>query len=67
MISMPKILVVEDEESIRMALEDDLTFEGYDVSSAEDGEQCLILLKENNYDLIILDIMLPKMNGGIRC
>jgi len=67
MISMPKILVVEDEESIRMALEDDLTFEGYDVSSAEDGEQCLILLKENNYDLIILDIMLPKMNGFDVC
>jgi two-component system alkaline phosphatase synthesis response regulator PhoP len=67
MISMPKILVVEDEDSIRMALEDDLTLEGFQIAGAADGEQGLQMAKENNYDLIVLDIMLPKMSGFDVC
>jgi len=64
---MEKILIIEDEESILMALEDDLRLEGYEVSSAKDGLQGFSMAKEQGYDLIILDIMLPKMNGFEVC
>lgn len=64
---MEKILIIEDEESILMALEDNLKLEGYEVSSAKDGELGLSMAKEQGYDLIILDIMLPKMDGFEVC
>lgn len=64
---MPSILVVEDEESISMALEDDLGLEGYDVATAKEGLQGLSMAKEKGYDLIILDIMLPKLDGFEVC
>jgi DNA-binding response OmpR family regulator len=64
---MEKILIIEDEESILMALEDDLRIEGYQVSSAKDGLKGLTMAKEQEYDLIILDIMLPEMNGFEVC
>jgi DNA-binding response OmpR family regulator len=64
---MPKILIVEDEESILLPLEDNLRLEGYDVWSARDGLQGLSMAKEKHYDLIVLDIMLPKMDGFEVC
>ncbi len=64
---MPKILIVEDEESILLPLEDNLRLEGYEVSSARDGLQGLSMAKDENYDLIVLDIMLPKMDGFEVC
>jgi DNA-binding response OmpR family regulator len=64
---MEKILVIEDEQSILMALEDDLRLEGYDVASATDGLQGLAKAKEQDCDLIILDIMLPEMDGFEIC
>ena len=64
---MPKILIVEDEESIRLPLEDNLRLEGYEVSSAKDGMEGLSMAQEENYDLIVLDIMLPKMDGFEVC
>ena len=64
---MEKILIVEDEESILMALEDNLKLEGYEVSSAMDGEKGLSMAKERGYELVILDIMLPKMDGFEVC
>ncbi len=64
---MPKILVIEDEESILLPLKDNLNLEGYEVSSAKDGLQGLSLAKEENHDLIVLDIMLPKMDGFEVC
>ncbi|MFC1766406.1 response regulator transcription factor [Planctomycetota bacterium] len=64
---MSKILIIEDEESILMALTDDLALEGYEVTGAEDGLQGLSLAKAKHYDLIILDIMLPKMDGYEVC
>jgi DNA-binding response OmpR family regulator len=64
---MEKILIIEDEQSILMALTDDLALEGYEVSSASDGIQGLSMAKENRHDLIILDIMLPKMDGFEVC
>ncbi len=64
---MEKILIIEDEESILMALADDLGLEGYEVASARDGLKGLSMAKEKAYNLIILDIMLPKMDGFEVC
>ena len=58
---MADILVIEDEESILMALEDDLTLEGYMVTTATDGETGFTLASEKRFDLLILDIILPGM------
>jgi len=64
---MEKILIIEDEESILMALTDDLALEGYEIASARDGLEGLEMAKDKRYDLIILDIMLPKMDGFEVC
>ncbi len=64
---MEKILIIEDEESILMALTDDLALEGYEVASARDGLHGLSMAKEKGHDLVILDIMLPKMDGFEVC
>jgi len=60
---MVKILIIEDDASILLPLEDNLKLEGYEVASATDGSQGLAMAQEGHYDLIILDIMLPKLNG----
>jgi len=67
MTNMAKILIIEDEEAILMALEDNLKMEGYLVESAKDGEKGFSMAKESNCDLIILDIMLPHMDGFEVC
>jgi two-component system alkaline phosphatase synthesis response regulator PhoP len=59
-----KILLVEDEESLALGLEYNLTEEGYDVTIAYDAEEALKLFNQNDYDLIILDIMLSDYNDG---
>lgn len=64
---MPKILICEDEPSMRMGLKDNLEFESYEVDTAEDGETGLNKILENQYDLIILDVMMPKMSGFDLC
>jgi len=60
---MVKILIVEDEPQMRLGLKDNFEFEGYQVDFAEDGEKGLAAVQENSYDLIILDVMLPKISG----
>jgi len=60
---MAKILVVDDEKSIRSTLKDILELEKYKVDLASDGFECLVKVKQNNYDIIILDIKMPKMDG----
>ena len=57
------ILVVEDEESLLNALTDKLKKEGFEVLQAKDGEQGLEIASEHHPDLILLDIVLPKMDG----
>ncbi|MCJ7627231.1 MAG: response regulator transcription factor [Longimicrobiales bacterium] len=64
---MDRVLIVEDEEAILLALEDDLRAEGYEVASATDGPAGLSMAEKNAYELIILDIMLPGMNGFEVC
>lgn len=64
---MVKILIVEDEPSILMALQDDLSLEGYEVLTARDGPSGLIKANEEHPDLVILDVMLPRMDGFEVC
>ena len=64
---MAHILIVEDEEQMRLGLRDNLEFEDYKVDMAADGEEGLEKILNNNYDLIILDVMLPKMSGFDVC
>ena len=65
--SKAKILIVEDDTAIVFGLQKNLKFEGYDVVVATDGETGLKLALGDRPDLIILDIMLPKMNGFELC
>jgi DNA-binding response OmpR family regulator len=58
-----KILIVEDDESITLGLEMNLRAEGYEVTVAVDGESGLLRAVEDGFDLVVLDVMLPKMNG----
>jgi two-component system, OmpR family, alkaline phosphatase synthesis response regulator PhoP len=60
---MKKILIIEDARNIRMALEDDFRFEGYQVDSAATGPEGLEKAMDLNLDIIILDLMLPELNG----
>jgi two-component system, OmpR family, alkaline phosphatase synthesis response regulator PhoP len=60
---MKKILIIEDARNIRMALEDDLKFEGYQVISAATGPEGLEKALDLNLDIILLDLMLPELNG----
>ena len=64
---MTKILIVEDEPHMRMGLKDNLEFEGYEVDYAEDGELALSKILNNQYSLILLDVMLPKLSGFDVC
>jgi two-component system alkaline phosphatase synthesis response regulator PhoP len=60
---MPKVLIVEDDESMGAALKDGFAYEGYEVRFAADGALGLKMSGEEAPDLIILDVMLPKMSG----
>lgn len=64
---MARILVVEDEPPLAMALEDDLKLEGYEVEVARDGETASRRAREQSFDLIILDVMLPHKDGFEVC
>ena len=58
-----KILLVEDDEKISSFLQKGLKEEGYIIDCAYDGEEALYLIENNNYELILLDIMIPYING----
>lgn len=60
---MKKILVVEDDQFLREFYQELLTQEGYLIDVAADGEIALSKIRENEYDLVLLDIMLPKKDG----
>jgi DNA-binding response OmpR family regulator len=60
---MKKILIIEDAAAIRMALEDDFRFEGYEVDAAATGPEGLEKAMDLNLDIIILDLMLPGIDG----
>lgn len=60
---MAKILIVDDDKGIRNTLREILQFEKYKVDEATDGLDCLVKIKQDKYDVIIMDIKMPKMDG----
>lgn len=64
---MYKLLVVDDEPKIREIIKEYAEFAGYEVEEAEDGMVALGLCKLNDYDLIVMDIMMPKLDGFSAC
>ena len=60
---MSKLLIVDDERSIRSALRDILEYEGYTVDEARDGDEGLECIRQHNYDVVLCDIRMPKMDG----
>ena len=64
---MKKILVIDDEWKIRKLIKDYLVREGYSVDEAGDGEEGLELFFQTAYDIVILDIMMPKIDGWSVC
>jgi len=64
---MARILVVEDEPSLALGLQEDLSIEGYEVEVARDGETALQRALAGSFDLIVLDVMLPKKDGFEVC
>lgn len=64
---MTRILIVEDEPAIALGLENDLKLEGYDVEVTRDGETALRRVQEQAFDVILLDIMLPRKDGFAVC
>ena len=64
---MSKILVTDDEANIRLVVKEYAEFEGYEVDEAENGMQAIDMVKNNNYDLVIMDVMMPKLDGYSAC
>ncbi len=60
---MAKILIIDDEESIRKTLKEILEYEKYEVDEAADGQEGLLMLQKNDYDLALCDVKMPKMEG----
>ena len=64
---MNKILVVDDEVNIRRVVKEYAEFEGYEVREAENGMQAIEMVKNEDFDLIIMDVMMPKLDGYSAC
>ncbi len=60
---MKKILIIEDEETMKNSLGEIFMEEGFDVQTASDGEEGYDMIKNGNADIVLLDIILPKMDG----
>lgn len=64
---MPKILIVDDEEMIRNVVKEYAEFEGYETEQAQDGMEAVDICKTKDFDLIIMDIMMPRLDGFSAC
>lgn len=60
---MPSVLIIDDEKSIRKTLTEILSFEGYNIEEAADGQEGLKKFKEKAYDIVLCDIKMPKLDG----
>lgn len=65
--NMAHILIVDDEANIRRVVREYAEFEGYNVTEAENGMEAVNLCRENDYDLIIMDVMMPRLDGYSAC
>ncbi|WP_444875029.1 response regulator transcription factor [Halobacillus sp. B23F22_1] len=63
LLSKPEVLIVEDEEKIARVLQLELEFEGYNITKVFDGLEALNLIREQSWDLILLDVMIPGVSG----
>jgi len=66
-LSNGRILIVDDEELIRDLIKEYISLEMFSIEEAADGREALKLFQQNNYDLIILDVMMPKLDGWSVC
>ncbi len=64
---MTKILIVDDEDAIREGLREYAEFMGYDVTEARDGMEAVTLCREHDYDVIVMDVMMPRLDGFTAC
>lgn len=64
---MAKILAVDDEAKIRTIIKEYAEFEGYEVAEAEDGMEAVEMVKNDDFDIIIMDIMMPRLDGYSAC
>lgn len=64
---MAKLLIVDDEKNIREIIKKYAVFEGYEVAEAENGMQAIRVASESDYDLMIMDIMMPELDGFSAC
>ncbi len=64
---MNRILVVDDETNIRLVVKEYAEFEGYEVQEAENGMQAIEMVKNSDFDVIIMDVMMPKLDGYSAC
>jgi DNA-binding NtrC family response regulator len=63
MLNSRSILVVDDEEALRTVLSSELSGEGYQVDSASDGDEAISTIQSKKFDLVLLDIKMPKVDG----
>ena len=64
---MNKLLIVDDEPKIREVIREYAEFNDFEVSEASDGMEAVGLVKENDYDMIVMDVMMPKLDGFSAC
>lgn len=63
MATQKRVLIVEDEKPLSHALQVKLSHEGFDVSVANNGDECIKLIDSKQFDVVLLDVMMPVMNG----
>lgn len=64
---MSRILIVDDEEKIRGVVREYAEFEGYEVAEAEDGREAVEMCRREDFDLIVMDVMMPRLDGFSAC
>lgn len=64
---MSRMLIVDDEEKIRAVVREYAEFEEFEVTEARDGMEAVNLCRENDYDIIIMDVMMPRLDGYSAC
>ena len=63
MAEKSRVLVVDDEDALRMVLSSELSSSGYEVATASDGDEAITVIQNKKFDLVLLDIKMPKVDG----